>query len=66
MCAVAYIKTEYTDSTCSISFFMGKAKVGPIRQQSIPELELAAAVIGVRFAFFIKQQLDVTISKTTF
>ncbi|XP_075254923.1 uncharacterized protein LOC142346293 [Convolutriloba macropyga] len=45
---------------------MGKAKVAPIRRQSIPKLELAAAVIGVRVAFFIKQQLDVTISKTTF
>ena len=66
MCAVAYLKTEYTDSTGSINFIMGKAKVAPIRQQSIPKLELAAAVIGVRVAFFIKQQLDVTISKTTF
>ena len=66
MCAVAYLKTEYTDSTCSINFIMGKAKVAPIRQQSIPKLELAAAVIGVRLAVFIKQQLDVTISKTTF
>ena len=67
MCAVAYLKTEYTDSTCSIIIiFMGKAKVAPIQQQNIPKLELAAAVIGVRVAFFIKQQLDVTISKTTF
>ena len=44
-------------------FYYGKNK---IHQQSIPKLELAAAVIGVRVAFFIKQQLDVTISKTTF
>ena len=65
MSAVEYLKTEYTYSTCSINFIMGKAKVAPIRQQNIPKLELAAAVIGVRLAFFIKQQLDVTISKTT-
>ena len=66
MCAVAYLKTEYTNSTCSIHFIMGKAKVAPIRQQSVSKLELAAAVIGVRLAFLIKQQLDITISKTTF
>ena len=39
-CAVAYLKTEYTDSTCSINFIMGKAKVASIRQQNIPKLEL--------------------------
>ena len=66
ICAVAYLVTEYTDSTCSINFIMGKAKVAPIRQQSISKLEMAAADIGVRVAFFIKQQLDVTISEMTF
>ena len=66
MCAVAYLRTEYTDSTCSINFIMGKAKVSPIRQQSIHKVELAAAVIVVWVAFFKKQQLAVTISKTTF
>ena len=38
ICAVAYLKTEYTDSTCSINFIMGKIKVAPILQQSIPKL----------------------------
>ena len=66
MCAVAYLKKEYTDSTCSINFIMGKAKVASIWQQSIPKLELAAAVLVVRVAYFINKQLDVTISKTTF
>ena len=45
---------------------MGKAKVAPILQQIISKLELAAAVIGVWVAFFIKQQLDLSIIKTTF
>ena len=64
MCALAYLRTDYADSTCSISFLMGKTKVAPIRQKAYLKLELAAAVIGVRVAFFIKQKLDVTIGKT--
>ena len=66
MCAVAFLKTEYTHSTCSINFILGKAKVAAILQQTIPKLELAAAFIEGQVAFLIKQQLDVTISKTTF
>ena len=60
------IQLRRTECACSISFLMGEEKVVPYRQQSVPKLELAAAAIGVRVAFFIKQQLDVTIRKTTF
>ena len=37
ICAVAYLRTDYADSTCSISFLMGKTKAAPIRQQSKPK-----------------------------
>ena len=41
---------------------MGKAKTAPIWQQSI----LIAAVIGIRVALFIKQQLDGAIGYAEF
>ena len=64
ICAEAYLRTEHTESICSINFNLGKAKVALIRQQSISKLEKTAAVFGVWLAHFINQQLDVTIGKT--
>ena len=63
ICAVAYLRAEYTKSICSISFYLGKAKVALIRPQSISKLEKTAAVIGFWAALFINQQFDVTIGK---
>ena len=46
-------------------FIIGKAKAAPARLRSIHKLKLAA-FFGSLVAFFMKQQLDVTIGKTTF
>ena len=45
---------------------MGRSKIAPIKQQSIPRLELDAAVLGVRLSEFIQSSLRIPLSSVTF
>ena len=47
-------------------FVMGRSKIAPIKQQSIPRLELDAAVLGVRLSEFIQSSLRIPLSSVTF
>ena len=65
--AVAYLRindnhSEVTE-TC---FLIGKSKVAPIKQTSVPKLELETAVIGVRLHSTIVRESSITIDKTLF
>ena len=48
--AVAYIRSA-SENSVSCSFLISKAKVDPIKQLSIPKMELQAAVLGKRLVF---------------
>ena len=48
LAAVAYIRTQNPDENFQTSFLLGKCKVEPIKQFSLPKLELEAAVLGTR------------------
>ena len=45
------------------AFVMGKARLAPIREISIPRLELTAAVISVKLSKIIREELDMTIDQ---
>ena len=67
MAAVAYLRITHNHSevteTC---FLIGKCKVAPIKQTSVPKLELEAEVIGVRLHCTIVKESSFTIDKTLF
>ena len=46
MCIVAYLRAE--DEGVELSFVIGKCRIAPIKQQTIPKLELQAALYSVR------------------
>ena len=48
------------------SFVIGKARLAPICEITIPRLELSAAVISVQLHQTIKEELDVVVDKVTF
>ncbi|XP_015747609.1 PREDICTED: uncharacterized protein LOC107327381 [Acropora digitifera] len=45
---------------------MGKARLAPIREISIPRLELTAAVISVKLSHVIRDELDLTVNKVIY
>ncbi|XP_043246546.1 uncharacterized protein LOC122394053 [Amphibalanus amphitrite] len=63
---VAYLRFELEDGTGYCSFVMSKVRVAPIKQLSIPRLELQAAVMAVRVADTIKAEHDMAINETVF
>ena len=63
--SVAYIRTS-SKNEVSCSFFINKAKVAPIKQLSIPKMELQAAVLGTRLARFAKTHQNNLFKATVF
>jgi len=62
---VSYLRVVNT-SGVHCSFVCGKAKLAPLRQQTVPRLELCAAVLAVKMDGFLRGELDLNISKSTF
>lgn len=63
---VAYWRILNCDGSIRVSLVAAKAKVAPRRTQTIPRLELQAAVIGARLAETIKREHRIEISRTIY
>ena len=64
MAAVAYLRTTNSQTTPpQACFLMGKCKVAPIKQISVPKMELEAAVIGVRLLQLIQREMTLTFNQ---
>ncbi len=50
----------------SVAFVMGKARVAPLKQTTIPRLELAAAVLAVCMDKMLKTELDMNLDESVF
>ena len=62
--AVCYARYLLPDGTIKVSFVMARNRVSPLKQLSIPRLELQAAVLAVRLCCVIKRELTVSIEDT--
>ena len=64
MRAVAYLRTTNSQATPpQACFLMGRCKVAPIKQMSVPKKKLEAAVIGVRLLQLIQREVTMTIDQ---
>lgn len=64
--AVAYLKTIDEDDQIHMGFILGKAKLAPPNEPTIPRLELCAAVLAVEMAELIVQEIDLPLDSVTF
>lgn len=64
--AVAYLTVTEENGNSHTGFIMGKAKLSPRPEHSVPRLELCAAVLAVELADLIVSEIDLHIDATTF
>ena len=64
--ACAYLKLADQQGNISCSLVIGKARLAPIKQLSIPRLELFGAVLACRLYRFLTNELEITIDQVTF
>ena len=64
MCIVAYFRAE-TDAGNEVSFVLGKCRVAPIKQLSIPRLQLQAALYSVGLRKLVVGEHDLLIDSVT-
>ena len=63
---VSYLRLENHEGTIHCSYINGKSCVAPLKQITIPRLELTAATVAVRIDKMLKSELQVPIDKTVF
>ena len=55
--AVAYLRITSSIHGPQTSFVMGKSRVAPLKEQTLPRLELLAALTGARLSATIREEL---------
>ena len=63
---LSYLRLENVDHEIHCSFVMGKARVTPLKQVTIPRLELTAATVAVRTNKMIISELEIPIDHSYF
>ncbi|XP_025760779.1 uncharacterized protein LOC106097018 [Oreochromis niloticus] len=64
--AVSYLRLSNSKQEVCVSFIIGKARVAPLKQVTIPRLELAAAVLAVRLDKMLSVELKLNLSESVF
>ncbi|XP_069102117.1 uncharacterized protein [Argopecten irradians] len=64
--AVSYLKVSDVNGRNHVSFVLGKAKVAPSHDHTIPRLELCAAVLAVELAQMVRNRLDLCLDSVQY
>ncbi|XP_015776096.1 PREDICTED: uncharacterized protein LOC107354169 [Acropora digitifera] len=61
--AVSYLRQVDSDGQAHCSFLVAKSRLAPLKQMSIPRLELAAATVSVCLNKLLKNELEIPTDK---
>ena len=64
--AVVYLRVTDHDDNPAIGFVFGKSKLAPVRETTVPRLELCAAVLAVDIAEFVTSELHLKMDSVRF
>ncbi|XP_071951906.1 uncharacterized protein [Antedon mediterranea] len=64
--SVAYLRSVNQSGDIHCSFLMGKARVTPLKNVTIPRLELNAATVAVRLDALLKEELQIEVEPSVF
>ena len=64
----SYLRVVKPEGTLPIAckLLMAKSRLAPLKQQTIPRLELMAATLAAKVAKMIQRELDIPVQRTTF
>ena len=63
---VSYLRLKNQAGQIHCSFVFGKGRVAPLKQLTIPRMELAAAVLAVRVEVQLQRELDLPLEQSVF
>ena len=64
--AVSYLRIQHSSGQVRCYLLMAKSRLAPIKQHTIPRLELTAATLSVRLDHMIRNELTLPIDSSTF
>ncbi|XP_058798326.1 uncharacterized protein LOC131668288 [Phymastichus coffea] len=64
--AAAYLRFEKHDGKAHVALVMTKNRTASLKRETIPRLELQAALLGARLANFLKNELRIKITRRVF
>ncbi|XP_038160417.1 uncharacterized protein LOC119796094 [Cyprinodon tularosa] len=63
--SVAYLRTEIPGKKVEVAFLTARSRVAPKRQQTMPRLELCAALTGAQLAKLLQHELTLRLDEVT-
>ena len=64
--SVSYLRAVNSEGNVHCSLLLGKSRLAPIRQMTIPRLELSAAVVALRMDRMLSRELSLDIQDSVF
>lgn len=62
----SYIRLENYNREAHVAFIIGKSRVAPLKQITIPRMELTAAVLAVKVDTMLRKELQLQLDKSIF